>query len=741
MEIYRTRYEVDNLKSLYARYGSKPTPSKVFLLGCENGDVSSKFQPSLVKVNWKYSDSAQIKTISFQKNYIFNANAKKFLDIGLPEELPNDVTLRAYTRNGKRQAILKTKSDSKSTKPEQFIVVYDQDKVIKTIDVKSLNDQMTILENASYSSFVLNDDGTILLCTVEVNEKSTKGKEDNPSLADYDINSHEYRQSWGEQMNTIFHSSIAIINLELNKLVLIEKVGSSLVEPFFFKSSDNTHYSVGCIGLQELPYKLGLIYCPTRGSFLLGCKVSTEFSEVSPVEPEVYYGQEANLNFSNPRVYHNNQLNGFDCKVLFLERNAGGPHNKSVRLQQFCFETRKVQTIIDNKENRKLNASKTEYSDIGPLFVNNLPKNCFSNDGKYAFLSSYTPLETKVFAINLSECFMKPLPFHHESCDVLDVENNWITAVGSSINYLPNAYLCNLNEVSDDFTNLQWMPIEDEDSKKLTKIHFETFSFPSRDFPDKLVNCIFTSPVDMVKTPGPTMIMPHGGPHSITPACYYRSIAQYTELGLKTVLVNYVGSLGVDDEYVNALLGNVGTSDVHDVYDSIQYVIKNKHADKDRIILSGGSHGGFLVTSISGQHPELGFLACISRNPVIDLTSMCVTSDIPDWTICEALGNKGLIPFNRMYATSPQEVATMHNVSPIAHIQNVKVPTLLLLGKEDLRVPHSQGLIYHKLLKAKGIETRCFIYDDCHSLQKINVDFDCFINMAKFIEKFIYYKL
>lgn len=200
-----------------------------------------------------------------------------------------------------------------------------------------------------------------------------------------------------------------------------------------------------------------------------------------------------------------------------------------------------------------------------------------------------------------------------------------------------------------------------------------------------------------------------------------------------------MGSTGVDEDYVTVLLGNVGTSDVNDVYDSIQYLIKNKYADKDRIILSGGSHGGFLVTSISGQHPELNFLACIARNPVIDMTGMSSSTDIPDWNSAEALGHLDLQPYNQIYAATTDQVARMHQVSPIAHIQNVKVPTLLLLGKEDLRVQYSQGLLYYRILKARGIETRCLIYDDVHGLFKINVEFDCFLNMVKFIKKFIYY--
>lgn len=48
------------------------------------------------------------------------------------------------------------------------------------------------------------------------------------------------------------------------------------------------------------------------------------------------------------------------------------------------------------------------------------------------------------------------------------------------------------------------------------------------------------------------------------------------------------------------------------------------------VALVGGSHGGFLVAHLSGQYPDK-FKCVSSRNPVIDVASMSVISDIPDW--------------------------------------------------------------------------------------------------------------
>lgn len=167
-------------------------------------------------------------------------------------------------------------------------------------------------------------------------------------------------------------------------------------------------------------------------------------------------------------------------------------------------------------------------------------------------------------------------------------------------------------------------------------------------------------------------------------------------------------------------------------------MIKHHKVDPNGIILNGGSHGGFLVTHLAGQHPEMNFAACIARNPVIDFSVMPSLTDVPDFVMASVFGELNPREPSEVYARNVDELGQMYRLSPIAHIHKVKVPTLLLLGTKDLRVPCSQSLLYHRLLKARGVETRCLTYEDMHDLSKIDVAYDCFLNMVKFIEKFLY---
>lgn len=44
--------------------------------------------------------------------------------------------------------------------------------------------------------------------------------------------------------------------------------------------------------------------------------------------------------------------------------------------------------------------------------------------------------------------------------------------------------------------------------------------------------------------------------------------------------------------------------------------------------------------------------------------------------------------------------------SPMYHVRNVKAPTLILLGKKDIRIPYLLGLSYHHALKELNIPTK-----------------------------------
>jgi len=113
--------------------------------------------------------------------------------------------------------------------------------------------------------------------------------------------------------------------------------------------------------------------------------------------------------------------------------------------------------------------------------------------------------------------------------------------------------------------------------------------------------------------------------------------------------------------------------------------------DTRKIYVLGGSHGGFLATHLISQYPTT-FLAAAVRNPVVNIAANYLTCDIPDWCLSETGTGVRIGPVNDGATSVPSPgneelLLQMFRASPVAHIDRVQTPLLLLLGKNDVSGP------------------------------------------------------
>jgi acylaminoacyl-peptidase len=183
---------------------------------------------------------------------------------------------------------------------------------------------------------------------------------------------------------------------------------------------------------------------------------------------------------------------------------------------------------------------------------------------------------------------------------------------------------------------------------------------------------------------------------------------------------------------LESLPGNIGENDVLDCKAALDVVLQSGTVRTDQIFIMGGSHGGFLLCHLIARYPKL-FSAAAARNPVVNVWANYLTCDIPDWCLSEAgTGVKiGPVADKGGAETMPspgneEHALQMFRASPVASIDQVECPLLLLLGSKDKRVPLGQSIQYYYGLKSKGVECKMNIYDMSHSLsdnvqQKANV--------------------
>jgi acylaminoacyl-peptidase len=229
----------------------------------------------------------------------------------------------------------------------------------------------------------------------------------------------------------------------------------------------------------------------------------------------------------------------------------------------------------------------------------------------------------------------------------------------------------------------------------------------------------------------PLIVIPHGGPHSCSVASYLPGAAYLCANGYALLFPNYRGSTGFGQASIDSLLGRVGKLDVADVMATMRHFTSTVRCiDERRIGICGGSHGGFITGHVTGQYPT-AFKAAAMRNPVTNIASMVTGTDIPDWCYVECLGTYGA-NWELFRAPTSEQMQTMYSKSPVVYVDQVVTPTLVALGKADLRVPPSQGLEWYHALRSKGnVPTRLLVYpDDNHSLSQVTTEVDHWIEVS-----------
>ncbi len=69
-------------------------------------------------------------------------------------------------------------------------------------------------------------------------------------------------------------------------------------------------------------------------------------------------------------------------------------------------------------------------------------------------------------------------------------------------------------------------------------------------------------------------------------------------------MINYRGSLGSGEDFVQALPGKIGSLDVTDCHAAVNAALSSSASlDPSKMCLFGGSHGGFLILQLAGQYP------------------------------------------------------------------------------------------------------------------------------------------
>ena len=173
--------------------------------------------------------------------------------------------------------------------------------------------------------------------------------------------------------------------------------------------------------------------------------------------------------------------------------------------------------------------------------------------------------------------------------------------------------------------------------------------------------------------------------------------------GFAVVLVNYRGSTGYGTAWRDALEGNPGLTELEDIAKVHDWAVASGLADPERVVLSGGSWGGYLALLGLGTQPERWSLG-VAAVPVADYVAAYQDEMEP------------LKAFDRsLFGGSPPDIPEVYRKrSLITYVEQVRVPVMILAGENDPRCPIGQIENYLSRLRELGLPHEVYRFDAGH---------------------------
>ena len=255
------------------------------------------------------------------------------------------------------------------------------------------------------------------------------------------------------------------------------------------------------------------------------------------------------------------------------------------------------------------------------------------------------------------------------------------------------------NDATQTVLDAEYGPFDPDDF-----VEPETVSFVSDGVPETPARAVDHDPYeefeiegllfDSGRRPSPLIVNPHGGPRHHDSRRFSYRVQYLLSRGFSVLQVNYRGSTGRGREFVEELYDDWGGAEQGDVALGTEHVLEEYDwLDRDRVVVYGGSYGGYSANWQMVQYPDL-YAAGITWVGVSDLFDM-YENTMPHFRTELMVKNLG----------EPDEnEETYRERSPVTHVGNVGAPLLIVHGVNDPRVPVSQARILRDALDDAGFE-------------------------------------
>jgi dipeptidyl aminopeptidase/acylaminoacyl peptidase len=221
----------------------------------------------------------------------------------------------------------------------------------------------------------------------------------------------------------------------------------------------------------------------------------------------------------------------------------------------------------------------------------------------------------------------------------------------------------------------------------------------------------------------PAIVYVHGGPTSQTMNSFNRFVQYMANQGYIVIAPNYRGSTGYGKEFQQANLFDMGGGDLQDVLAAADWIKQTGYVDPKKLILMGGSYGGYLTMMGVTKAPDLWAAGV----PIVPFVNWLTEIQNEDPVLRESdLATMGDPEKNK---------ALYEDRSPINFVDQIKAPLYLLAGGNDPRCPKTEAQQVVDAIKKRGGVVKYKVYEnEGHGFAKVENQIDAYKRVADFLK-------
>jgi dipeptidyl aminopeptidase/acylaminoacyl peptidase len=198
----------------------------------------------------------------------------------------------------------------------------------------------------------------------------------------------------------------------------------------------------------------------------------------------------------------------------------------------------------------------------------------------------------------------------------------------------------------------------------------------------------------------PVIVLVHGGPEGQFQPYFHFFIQYFVHHGYAVLAPNVRGSTGYGKAYSHLDDVEKRMDSVADLAQAAHWLKQQPGIDGERLVVYGGSYGGFMVLSALTTYPEL-WAAGVD---IVGISNFV--------TFLENTSEYRRATREAEYGSLAHDRDFLERISPSRHIDALRAPLLIIHGANDPRVPLSEAQQMATALEARGVPGRLVVFDD-----------------------------